>query len=159
MIRTPATLALISALIILNAGTTLALDIPIGPRAGYTSWDGINQMHFGAHAKMGDLFPNVALTPGVELGFGDGFTIITLNGDLAYQFTELTTEPWGLYAGGSLSLNYLDNDFIDGDLDLGFSALLGVTRKLGNQNELLLEIRLGILDSPDFKATLGYTFF
>ncbi len=150
--------ALTALLILLTATSALAGD-PLGPRVGYTSWDGISQMHFGIHAKLGELFPNVEMTPNIEMGFGDGFTIITFNGDLAYQFTELTTEPWGLYAGGSLSLNYLNNELISGDLDLGFSGLLGVTRKLGNQNELLFEIRLGILDSPDFKATLGYTFF
>ncbi len=150
--------ALLILLVLLTATTTLA-GTPLGPRVGYTSWDGISQMHFGVHAKLGELFPNVEMIPNLEMGFGDNFTIITLNGDLAYQFTELTTEPWGLYAGGSLSLNYLDNDIMDGDLDLGFSALLGVTRKLGNQNEILLEARLGILDSPDFKITLGYTFF
>ena len=146
-------------MILLMATSVLALDVPLGPRVGYTSWDSISQVHFGGHAKLGELFPNVEMTPNIEMGFGDNFTVITLNGDLAYQFTELTTAPWGLYGGGSLSLNYLDNDQIDGNLDLGFSAIAGVTRKLGNQNEILAELRLGILDSPDFKATIGYTFF
>jgi hypothetical protein len=159
MIRTLVTLALVSTLIILNTGSALALGLPIGPRVGYTSWDGIQQMHFGAHAKTGDLFPNVELTPGIEMGFGDDVTLITLNGDLVYRFTELSTDPWGFNAGGSLSLNYIDHKLSDGNLDLGFSGLIGVTRKLGNGNELLAEIRLGILDSPDFKATIGYTFF
>jgi len=131
------------ALILLTATSALALDFPLGPRVGYTSWDGISQVHFGAHAKLGELFPNVEMTPNIEMGFGDDYTIITLNGDLAYQFTELTSAPWGLYGGGSLSLNYLDHDLVDGNLDLGFSAIAGV----------------GILDSPDFKATIGYTFF
>ncbi len=150
---------LITVLLIFATAPALALDFPIGPRVGYTSWDGINQIHFGGHAKLGELFPNVELTPGVELGFGDGFTIITVNGDLAYQFTELTAEPWGLYGGGSLSLNYVDHDQVDANLDLGFSALVGATLQLDNGNEVLGEIRLGILDSPDFKLTFGYTFF
>ncbi len=144
-------------LILLTATTALALDL--GPRVGYTSWDRINQMHFGVHAKLGELFPNVEMTPNLEMGFGDASTVITLNGDLAYQFTELTTDPWGFYGGGSLSLNYLDSDLRDGDLDLGFSVLAGFTNKQDNQHEIMGEIRLGVLDSPGFKITFGYTFF
>ena len=156
MIRTA---TVVSLLLIMAATPALSLDVPIGPRVGYTSWDGIDQMHFGAHAKLGELFPNVELTPSLEMGFGNSYTIITLNGDLAYQFTELTTATWGLYGGGSLSLNYKDHDLVDGNMDLGLSALIGSTRKLGNGNEVLGEIRLGILDSPGFKLTFGYTFF
>ncbi len=156
MIRTT-TIALL--LLSLTASSCLALGMPIGPRVGYTHWDGINQMHFGAHAKLGELFPNVEMTPSLEMGFNNGYTIITLNGDLAYQFTELTTTNYGLYGGGSLSLNYLDHDLVEGDVDLGLSALLGATRKMGNGDEVLGEIRVGILDSPDFKLTFGYTFF
>ena len=150
---------LISLLFILTAAPALALEFPLGPRVGYTHWDGINQMHFGIHAKLGELLPNVALTPNIELGFGAGYTIITLNGDLAYQFTELTSAPWGSYAGGSLSFNYLDHDLLEGNVDLGFSAIIGGTRMMSNGHEMLGEIRLGILDSPDFKLTFGYTFF
>ncbi len=152
-------IALVFTLIILGAGPALAGKIPFGPRVGYTSWDGISQFHFGGHLKLGEIFPNVHLTPGLEVGLGDGFTIVTANGDVAYQFTELTTDPWGMYAGGSLSLNYLDHEHLDGELDLGFSLLFGGTRKLNNGHELLGEVRFGLLDSPDFKATIGYTFF
>ncbi len=156
MIRT-LTIALL--LLALSAGSCLALDVPIGPRLGYTHWDGINQMHFGAHAKLGELFPNVELIPNLEMGFNNGYTIIMLNGDLAYKFTELTSTTYGLYGGGSLSLNYLDHDLLEGNLDLGLSALVGATRRLDNGDEVLGEIRLGILDSPGFKLTFGYTFF
>ena len=153
------TFALTSFLVLFTASTTLALDFPMGPRVGYTSYNDINQIHFGAHAKLGELFPNVEMTPNVELGLGDDFVIVALNGDLAYKFTELTTDPWGLYGGGSLSMNFIDSDHTEGNLDLGLNALVGVTRKLDNLNEVLAEIRVGVLDSPDLKITIGYTFF
>jgi hypothetical protein len=47
----------------------------------------------------------------------------------------------------------------DSDTKLGLSVLAGTTRPLANGNELLGEIRFGLLDSPDFKLTFGYTFF
>ena len=140
---------------------------PTGVRLGYTSWNGIDQMHFGAHMKLGEVFPNFQFTPGFEAGFGDDVTIITFNGDLAYEFTELASYPWGFYGGGSLSLNYVDFDLgglghLAGDSDdwqLGLSGLAGVTMATDSGDEWMLEARFSLLDSPEFKLTLGYTFF
>jgi hypothetical protein len=134
-------------------------NVPLGLRMGYTSWHSINQMHLGAHAKLGELFQNVAFTPNIEVGFGDSATLVTLNGDVAYLFTELVTKPWGLYGGGSLSFNYFDYENADSQTDLGLSALLGTSYEFSNGNEGLVEVRLGIMDSPAFKLTFGYTFF
>ena len=132
---------------------------PLGLRAGYTSWENYGQMHFGAHMKLGDRFPNVQLTPNLEMGFGDDLTLIALNGDLSYRFTELFTYPWELYGGGCLALNYLKPRDVDHDFQLGISGVIGMARALAGGNEILLEARFGILDSPGFKVTLGYTFF
>jgi len=134
-------------------------SIGFGVRTGYTGWNGINQIHFGAHLKVGELFPNVQFTPNIEAGFGDGATIITLNGDLAYSFTEFVERPWHLYGGGSLSFNYVKPDDIDSETDLGFSVLIGLERTFANEHQGLIEIRIGVMDSPDFKLTFGYTLF
>ncbi len=131
----------------------------VGLRAGYTDWDGFSQIHLGAHLKMGEVFPNVQFTPNVEAGFGDDVTIITLNGDLAYNFTEFVAAPWNMYGGGALSFNYLNPQHGDSDTDLGLSALLGLEYTFANENAGMVEIRLGLMDSPDFKLTFGYTLF
>ena len=131
---------------------------PLGLRAGYTKWDDINQFHVGGHVKLGDLFPNIAFTPGLEVGFGDNVTVFVVNGDLYYRATELMAKPWGLYGGGSLSFNWVNHD-LGSETDLGLSLLAGTTYELAGGNEVLGEIRFGILDSPDFKLTFGYTFF
>jgi hypothetical protein len=135
------------------------LPFPTGLRAGYTSWENYGQMHFGAHAKLGDLFPNVQLTPAVEMGFGDDLTLVTVNGDLSYRFTELVSFPWELYGGGCLGLNFIKPRDIDSDFQLGLSGLVGLSRTLAGGDEIMIETRLGILDSPGFKLTVGYTFF
>jgi len=150
-------IVLMSALVL--AASVQAATPPLGLRAGYTSWEGLNQFHFGAHARMGDLFPNVAFTPNLEIGTGDNLTVIAVNGDLAYRVTELSSAPWGPYVGGSLGLIYAKPHGFDGNADLGLSALVGTSYAMDNGHELLLEVRLGILDSPGFKATIGYTFF
>jgi len=130
-----------------------------GIRAGYTSWDSINQFHVGAHYYVGELWPNVEFTPNIEVGFGDSVTIVTANGDLAYNFTEFFSFPWSLYGGGSLSFNYVKPDWGDSNTDIGFSGLVGTTYTFANDHRGMAEIRFGIIDSPGFKLTFGYTLF
>jgi hypothetical protein len=130
-----------------------------GPRAGYTSWDSLNQAHIGAHLKLREVFPNVNFTPNVEAGFGDSFTLVAFNGDLAYSFTEFVAYPWNLAAGGSLGLFYLNPDPGAADTQLGLSALIGLERSLANDHQVMFEIRVGLMDSPNLKFTFGYTLF
>jgi len=132
---------------------------PFGIRAGYTSWKNIDQFHVGGHVYLGELWPNVEFTPNIEVGFGDSVTILTLNGDLTYLFTEFFGFPWGLYGGGSLSFNYVNPDLGDSETDLGLSGLVGTTYTFANDHKGMAEIRFGIMDSPDFKLTFGYTLF
>ena len=130
-----------------------------GIRAGYTSWESISQFHVGAHYYAGEIWPNFLFTPNIEVGFGDSITVVTVNGDLAYNFTEFFTFPWSLYGGGSLSFNYVNPDWGDSYTDIGLSGLIGTTYTLANDHMAMAEIRFGIIDSPGFKLTFGYTLF
>lgn len=132
---------------------------PVGFRLGFTSWETIEQTHFGAHVKVGEVVENVDFTPNVEIGLGGDLTVVTINGDLTYRFTEMVTAPWGMYGGGSLGLNYVNPDVGDADTDLGLSAVGGFTYEFDNGHEGMLEVRVGLLDSPGFKLTFGYTLF
>ena len=134
-------------------------NTPFGVRAGYTSWEGTNQFHFGAHVYLGELWPNFEFTPGVEVGLGDGATVMTLNGDLTYLFTEFVSFPWGLYGGGSLSFNLVDAKVGGSETDLGLSGLVGTRYTFANDHKGMAEVRFGIMDSPSFKLTFGYTLF
>jgi len=141
----------------LLAGSAQATEnIPMGVRAGFTG--GPDQFHLGAHAYTGELFTGIDLTPNVEIGFGSGFTLIALNADFTYSFTEIMSPPWGLYAGTELGLMIADHG-AGSSTDLGLSALCGVTKTLDSGHCAVAEIKLGIIDSPDVKLTLGYTFF
>ncbi len=153
-----ATLA-VALLALTGPASALGVHHPLGIRAGYTSWGSINQFHFGIHTDWGELAPNLALVPGVEIGLGDGFTVATFNGDLLYRSTELVSRPWEMYGGGSLSFNIVDGRQGGTSTDLGLSGLLGLTRALTNGHTALVEIRLGFIDSPDFKLTCGYSLF
>jgi hypothetical protein len=133
--------------------------IPFGLRAGYTNWKNWSQAHFGGHIYLGELWPNVEFTPNIEAGLGDDVFIMTLNGDITYMFTELTSHPWGLYGGGSLSFNLVDPEVGDSTTDLGLSGLIGTRYTFSNDHRGMVEFRFGIMDSPSIKVTLGYTIF
>ena len=77
----------------------------------------------------------VSLTPSLEVGLGDNLTIAALNGDLTWSFSDMTNAPWGLYAGGSLGLIWIDPDGGTSDSNLGLSALIGLTRNFENGHD------------------------
>lgn len=134
-------------------------DIAFGVRAGYTHWSTFDQLHFGAHLKLGEILPNVRVVPNIEAGLGDQATIIIANGDVVYDFTEFFIQPWNVYGGPSLSLNSVNPDGPGSYIDLGLGAVLGVERTLDNGHQALVEMRFGLIDSPDFKLTFGYTLY
>lgn len=155
-----ATLAALAALVCASAVSAAENDRhPLMVRGGMTHWNNLNQLHLGVQSDLGELRPNIALLPSVELGFGDSLTLLTIHGDLVYRFTEVTTRPWGLYGGGGLSFNFLDADHGGSDTDLGLSAVGGLTREFSNGHQGLFELRFGLIDYPDLKITFGYSVF
>lgn len=177
VMKTPGTSCLFLVLILLSAGLSQGQtenevgevaptrevksshNTPFGIRAGYTNWKNYDQFHFGGHAYIGELWPNIELTPNAELGFGDGAFIMTLNADVTYLFSEFVRYPWGLYGGGSLSFNLVNPDNAGTSTDLGFSVLAGTRYTFSNDHIGMFELRAGIIDSPDIKITFGYTLF
>lgn len=157
-------LAMLALSLLLPAAAALAqgdyeLQYPVGVRAGWTDWENVSQVHFGAHVAMGEMMENLYFTPNLELGFGDGLTVAALNGDLTWSFSEMATGAWGVYAGGSLGLIWVDPEGGDANTDLGLSALGGLTRRFANGHDGFLEVRAGVLDSPGLKVTFGYNLF
>jgi len=132
-----------------------------GPRVGLTVDP--DQIHFGAHLDFGNFGRRVRFQPNFELGFGDNITLAALNLEAAYRF-QSTWAIWTPYLGGGLGLNYYswDNDRDhgdDSDTKVGLNVLGGVERGLASGDRFFAEIKIGIGDSPDFKFTIGWTFF
>lgn len=129
----------------------------IGARAGYSFSP--DQFFIGAHMDLGQVVGPTRLVPNIEFGFGNDMTLICFNGDFIYDFEGT---PWGV--GGELGLIYssydvpgLDDSF--SDTNLGMSLLGDYRLVLGNGKTLLLEAKVGLIDSPDFKLTVGYDLF
>ncbi len=131
-----------------------------GPRAGLSVDP--DQVFGGIHFDFGELARNVRLQPNVELGVGDDEVLLALNIEAAYLFP--ISQAWMPYVGGGLGINYVNyddppgNSRDDDDTDLGLNILGGIQRVRSNASDLLLELKLGLSDSPDVKLTIGWTF-
>jgi len=113
-----------------------------------------DQFYFGGHLETSPLIDRLYFRPNVEVGFGDDLTLIAANMEFVYKFT--TRRPWNLYAGGGPALNIymFDNDGDDdSETEAGVNILVGVEQAKG----LFFEFKIGVVDSPDFKFGVGYT--
>jgi hypothetical protein len=155
------TLSVLTVLLVTSAAQA-GPAIPIGFRVGYTG-DEAKQIHFGGHARVAEIARNLAVQPSIELGFGDNTTLLAGNADLFYEFSELATSMWGFYAGGGVVLSYVNVDVPEGfdgsSTNVGLSVAGGARYNVAEGKHLMGEIRFGIEDAPDFKVTVGLTFF
>ncbi len=130
-----------------------------GPRMGITLEP--DQVHFGAHLDLGYFARHLRFQPNVELGLGDDITYLAINGDVAYRFAS-DWGQWSPYLGGGLGLNVVGDDggvHNDSETTLGVSALGGIEKSLSGGDRFFVETKLGLVDSPDVKVGVGWTFF
>ena len=110
-----------------------------------------DQVFFGGHVETSPLIDRLRFRPNVDIGLGDNITLIGFNFDFTYRFTE--GRPWNLYAGAGPALNWFDvND--NSTTEGGFNILIGARQRDG----LFFEMKVGMVDSPDLKFGVGYTF-
>jgi hypothetical protein len=124
-----------------------------GPRLGVTV--GPDQFHFGAHLDLGYFAQHFRLQPNIEVGVGSDQTVVALNGEAAYRFIS-EWGRWSPYLGGGLGINVVSAD--GGHTDLGVNVLGGIEKILAGGDRFFLEGKLGLVDSPDWKFTAGWTF-
>lgn len=115
-----------------------------------------DQFYFGGHYETGALVDRLHFKPNLELGIGDDLVTTALNFEFVYKFP--TRSAWGLYAGGGPAVNFYSYDD-DGpgrgtDTEPGLNILFGVQARTG----LFFELKVGAIDSPEFKFGVGYTF-
>lgn len=115
-----------------------------------------DQFYFGAHLDTGPLVERLTFRPNVEIGLGDDLTTVAANFEFVYWF-PLRRSPWSIYAGAGPSLNVYRWDRgrdDETDTEPGFNVLLGIQHSRG----LFTEFKLGLIDSPEIKFGLGFSF-
>ena len=138
---------------VLAAGTAHAQS-GFGLRAGASSTP--DQFYFGAHVDVKELAENFWFRPNAEVGVGNGLTLFSLNGEFVYDFPLKSSRRWFPYVGGGPA-------FLIGtvktpvgrftDTGGGFNFLGGIRQRMG----FMGEIKIGAIDSPDFKMGIGWT--
>ena len=140
--------------LLLAAGLTLCAtpsfaQAHVGVRAGVSGDP--DQFFFGGHVETNPLMRRVTFRPNVEVGVGDDLTLIALNFEFIYSI-PLDRHPWRVYLGGGPAANIYNNGGTN--VEPGFNFLIGAQHNGG----LFTELKIGAIDSPDFKFTIGYAF-
>ncbi len=131
-----------------------------GPHVGFSS--GPSQFVLGGQLQMGDIAPSVDFVPSIDLGIGDGGTLVSLNGDFHYRFT-ISGATWQPYAGGGAAIHFASRDTPgpggdSSDTEAGGTLVVGADVPTKSGNRFFVEGKFGIGDSPDFKAIAGWHF-
>ena len=115
-----------------------------------------DQFYFGGHYETPPLVDRLHFRPNLEIGIGDDVVTTAINFEFVYKFPSRS--PWRLYAGGGPAVNFFsfDNDGRDDGTETegGFNFLIGAEQR----NGLFFELKVGVIDSPDLKFGVGYTF-
>ncbi len=127
-----------------------------GPRAGLTIDP--DQIHFGAHLDLGDLAPQLMMFPNIEIGFDDDFTVVSPMFELDYRFRE-DWGSWNPYLGGGIGPVFVSADRGGDNTELGLSLQGGIARRMTSSSGFMfLEFKLGLVDYPDYRFTIGWCF-
>ncbi len=127
-----------------------------GARAGVSADP--EQFYFGGHIESAALVDRLSFRPNIEIGLGDGLTLVALNVEFVYD-VPIQGRPVRVYLGGGPAANIFT--FRDGrprpggtDVGGGFTLLVGVEHRDG----LFAELKVGAIDSPNLKFGVGYNF-
>ena len=139
----------------------------VGLRAGVSRSP--DQFHGGIFLDAGHLVSNLRFQPSLEFGIGNGVRLGAVNLDALYPLAERSWRSWRPYAGGGLGVNFID--VTDGvgegrgaEIEPCLNIIGGVERdssKRGSRasRRYVIEARVGVGDTPDFKISAGITFW
>ena len=107
---------------------------------------------------LGDLAPNLMMSPNIEIGVGDNLTVTTVMMDFNYRFLK-DWGSWNPYLGGGIGPVFYSAKHGGSDTELGLTAQGGIARRMvSHAGYMFLEFKIGMVESPDFKLTVGWMF-
>lgn len=125
-----------------------------GVRAGASASP--DQFYLGAHMDVKEIAERFWFRPNAEVGLGNGFTLFSLNGEFVYDMPMKSSTTWVPYVGGGPAFLIATARTSVGrvtDTGGGFNFVGGIRQRKG----FMGEIKIGIIDSPDFKMGIGWT--
>lgn len=120
-----------------------------------------DQAFVGVHVDLGQLAKQVYFRPNLELGSGDDQTVVAFNLAALYFFNS-RWQRWEPYAGGEIGVNHREIERsslpdVD-DTEPAINAVFGIDTEMKSGDRLLFEAKLGLIEEPDFKLLVGWTF-
>jgi hypothetical protein len=123
----------------------------------------------GATGQFGPIFsPNLYFRPGVEFGWGEITTLVSLNPDLVYRLPLAARNgSWITYVGGGPGFNFTHLSFnrTSGNSSVSFHALhddstLDILGGIQHRNGLFTELKTSVYaqTAPVLSLTIGYHF-
>lgn len=112
-----------------------------------------DQVFVGGQYEFGPVSERLWIQPNADLGFGDNVTLVAMNFDVVYRKAIGQRSTWTAFAGGGPAMNWYRFDGFS-QTEMGVNVVGGVRHAKG----LFTEVRLGFLDSPDWRFGAGYTF-
>lgn len=122
-----------------------AASIDLGVQAGVSS--GPDQFFAGARLDLGTILPHWNLVAIADLGLGEEFTLLSLSGDLLYEFS--LGGVIRLYTGVGIGYNWHL-----GGMEIGIGIEIPVGIKL--EKSYFIEARFGFENNPEFKICAGF---
>ena len=132
----------------------------IGPHVGFGV--GPEQILLGGQAIIGEIAPSLTFDPGVDLGFGDNETVVSMNFDLHYHFA-INNSTWRPYAGAGVAVHFVQFDAPpgvrdDSDTDVGGDLILGAGAPTSSGNRIFAELKVGLSNTYDLRGLVGWNF-
>lgn len=128
-----------------------------GPEIGFSSDP--SQVVVGGHLCFGSGSSNLDFVPGVDVAFGDNFTLTALNGDFHYRF-DVSGATWQPYVGAGVSLyDYggRGGPFDDSTVG-GGNLIVGADLPTDRGSSFSVEARLALGDGPSFRLMGAWNF-
>jgi hypothetical protein len=148
---------LLAVLALAPAAVPARAETTAGVRAGLSVDP--DQFVFGAHLNIAPVGRNVYIVPSAEAGFGDDVFTLAFNGDVQYRFDVSRGSEVRPYAGGGLSIFYVDVDRGGSDTEVGVDVLGGIFFGRASGNPMFVEAKAGLSDEvPDWKFIFGVNF-
>jgi hypothetical protein len=146
----------VAATIVLLLAAPAWAQAHVGVRAGVSGDP--SQFVLGAHVETEPLIEHVTFRPNLELGVGNSLTVVAVNLEFAY-WIPVAHHPWRVYLGAGPAAIISSHHASSGrsgttDVGGGFNVLVGIQHQRG----LFTELKVGTINSPSVKFTVGYAF-
>jgi hypothetical protein len=144
----------LAILVLLPAAASAGPFNYYGPHMGFGQ--GPNQTVIGGQLQWNGVAPGMAFVPGIDYGFNDVSSVVTLNGDFHYQLSHETA--WQPYVGLGAEVNvWRDSESRDAsETKTGGHLIVGAATRNRTGGRFFTELKLGFSDAPDMKMLLGW---